>query len=67
MRWEELLVRWYPLLQTDDKQTIKRNKPITEDTRCNVENPSKAEQKNHERQPAKLHYIQCGYNAGDLQ
>ena len=40
---------------------MKRNEPIIEDTRFNVENPPKIEGKNHERQPAKLHYIECGY------
>ena len=34
---------------------------ITEDTRFNVENPPKAEGKNHGRQPANLHYIECSY------
>jgi len=40
---------------------MKRNEPIIEDTRFNVENPPKIEGKNHECQPAKLHYIEGGY------
>ena len=47
------------LLQTDDKETMKRNKPITEDTRFNMKSPPNTE--GNRRQPANLHYIECSY------